>query len=164
MTWVFFFFNFITVSSIISLCATILVPGCNSEDMTISFHARKSVRRCANIYKNDDLICQCQNAIVLEELSKQLPDREASQHPQPLPASLPSLPLPQEQQHNNERLVSVSSPFSDDSNDNSNNGDKLQDTIMTTAFRESNLNDGSYMDILLSWQELQQKHHASARN
>ena len=162
MTWVFFFINFIIIFSVISLCATIFLQGYNSEDMTISFHARKNIQRCANLYKNDELICQCQNAVVLDELSKQLPDRQESQHVQPPP---PSLLQQEEQQHNNnERSVSLLASFSDDANNNSNNDDKLVDTIMTTAFPESNLNDGSFMDRLLSWQELQQKHHASARH
>ncbi|KAG2225979.1 hypothetical protein INT45_002445 [Circinella minor] len=137
---------------IISMCATFFLQDCNNEDMTIAFHARRDLRRCANIYKNDDLVCQCQNAVVLYELSKQLPDEEESQR---LQSSLQPI--------NNEGCISLSAPLLDYDTNNSNYDDTLMDTIMTTALPESSLNDASYMEIILSWQELQQKQRESAR-
>ena len=142
----------IIISSIISMCATFFLQDCNNEDMTIAFHARRNLRRCANIYKNDDLVCQCQNAVVLYELSKQLPDEEESQR---LQSSLQPI--------NNEGCISLSASLLDYDTNNSNYDDKLMDTIMTTALPESSLNDASYMEIILSWQELQQKQCESAR-
>ncbi|KAI9488467.1 fungal-specific transcription factor domain-containing protein [Zychaea mexicana] len=58
--------------------ASIFLKNCNNEDDAVRLQARRNLARCANLYMRDDIVNQCQNAVVLDELAKQLSEEEAS--------------------------------------------------------------------------------------
>ena len=126
------------MSSMMTQCATVFLQNCNNEDNDIRLLARKNLLRCASVYKQDDIVCKCQNAVVLDELSKQLPHEEEKDtflKPQPC---IQQYHVQQQQNNKEQNRTSTGFAFSND-----NNGNAIMDpsvTITTSSF--STLNNG----------------------
>ncbi|KAI9252365.1 fungal-specific transcription factor domain-containing protein [Phascolomyces articulosus] len=120
----------------VTMCATVFLQNCNHMDGNIRLQARRNLRRCAELYKCDDIIGQCQNATVLDELSKQLMPQEqkSSQLPR-----FTGLGLPNEEQRH--------APISP--------------SPSTTPLEST---DSSYTNIIAAWQKLQQEHQQVAQH
>ncbi|KAI7855487.1 fungal-specific transcription factor domain-containing protein [Circinella umbellata] len=137
-------------------CATVFLQNCNNEDNDTRLRARKNLRRCASAYKQDDIVCKCQNAVVLDELSNQLPHEEESD-------TLLKQQYYHQQEQNYKKQNRTSTGFIL-SNNNNNNGNMITNPPVITATppfttldNVDEMSENSYIDMISSWQKLQQQ-------
>ena len=62
--------------------ASVFVQNYRSTDQAIRIQAQKNLARCANLYQRDEVVNQCQTAIILNQLTAPQVKRQMQQYQQ----------------------------------------------------------------------------------
>ena len=62
--------------------ASVFVQNYRSADQAIRIQAQRNLARCANLYQRDEVVNQCQTAIILNQLTTRQAKQRTHQHPQ----------------------------------------------------------------------------------